>query len=421
MIPAKSPTIERSSQFSSTSNTEASVAHATWRYSADPDTRDLRIDFLRGLAVLFVVVNHIELNSAFYLLSHERIGVVSGAELFVVLSGVVLGLVHRRRAIIGGWMVSATHIWARARMLYLVSLVVMIAAYLLSALPMLDDDVLTTWTDEANGRIYALYGSTPLLADYPVPPPAVLDLLMLNVGPYQFNVMGLYVVLLLFAPFALFLLLAGRWRLLLGISGALFVAGSLLNWRFLPSSFVNQFPLLSWQFLFVIGLIVGFYQTAIRPWFRRPAGRALAVLSWAMFFAFLFFTWNNPAKLSDPWALRLDLIPADTFLHVYDNWFRRDFLGVLRVLNVAVVLAAFYSLLTRFWTPIHRMAGWFFVPLGGATLYVFILHIGLALIVASLPFVGQASLLAGTATHAAVLAALWGMVQTRFLFRWIPR
>jgi fucose 4-O-acetylase-like acetyltransferase len=144
-------------------------------------------------------------------------------------------------------------------------------------------------------------------------------------------------------------------------------------------------------------------------------------LSWIAFVLFLFFTWNNPAKLGDPLQLRLDYIPESAFWQIYGDWFPRDFLGPLRLLNLAVVVIVLYGVLTRFWRPADRLLGWLLIPLGGATLYVFILHLVFALVVASLPFIDQRSLLTGTLTHVAILALLWIMVRTSFLFRWIPR
>lgn len=370
---------------------------------------------------MFVVVDHIDVDSAYHVLTHERIGAVSGAELFVLFSGVVLGMVHRRRAIVEGWHASASRMWARAKLLYLVSLIVVAFAYVLSKLPFLDSQVLTTWTDEATETTYSLYGTTPLLADYPVPPPAVMDILFLNIGPFQFNVMGLYVVLIMLAPLAMWLLITGRWWLLMLGSAGLYVANLFLHWRILPSAYENQFPLLSWQLLFMLGLAVGFGWQRIVQWFDRPSGRIVVLLAWIAFFVFLFFASNNPAKLNDPWALRFDLIPDETFWQLYEDWFRRDFLGALRLVNVAAVVIVFYGVLTRLWTPLNRLLGWFFVPLGGATLYVFILHVVFALVVASLPFLEGASLLANTVTHTVILLLLWIMVQAKFLFRWIPR
>ena len=53
--------------------------------------RDLRIDFLRGVAMACVIVNHSQMSSLLSWFSYERFWVVTGAEVFVVLSGVVLG------------------------------------------------------------------------------------------------------------------------------------------------------------------------------------------------------------------------------------------------------------------------------------------------------------------------------------------
>lgn len=393
----------------------------SWRYPADAGARDLRIDFLRGLAIVFVVVDHIHLRSAFYVLSHERIGAVSGAEIFVLLSGVVLGQVNRRRLATTGWQSSAERLWRRAGLLYLVSLVIVIAAFGLSKLPFLDGNVLTTWTDNATGQSYEMYGTTPLLAQNPVPPSAVLDVLLLNVGPFQFNVMGLYVALLLLAPLALWSLARGRWWMLLVVSTSVYVANLFLHWRFLPSSFENPFPLLTWQLPFMVGLIVGYYREQIQAWFGGSVGKTVSVLAWSAFVVFLVFTWNNPAKLGDPLSLRLDLISDTTFWRLYGDWFPRDFLGPLRLANLAVLVITLYGLLIKFWAPAYRLLGWFLVPLGGATLYVFILHVVFALIVASLPFIDETSVAVGTLTHVAILALLWIMVRTSFLFRWIPR
>jgi hypothetical protein len=384
-------------------------------------SRDLRIDFLRGLAIVFVVVDHIHLESLFYTLSHERIGAFSGAELFVLLSGVVLGMVHRKRILASGWQASAQRMWARAGLLYVVSLIVVIAAYLLSKLPFLDDDVLTTWADVTTGETFSMYGSTEQLAQMPVPPSAVFDVLFLNVGPYQFNVMGLYVGLLILAPFAMWLLTRGHWWVLLPASIVLYGMNFVFEWRIVPSSFENPFPLLTWQLPFMVGLTIGYYQDRIRRWFGGPSGKTVAVLAWAAFVVFLFFTWNSPAKLGDPLSLRLDFIPDSRFWQIYEEWFPRDFLGPLRILNLAVAVIALYGLLSRFWTPAYRLLGWFLIPLGGATLYVFILHVVFALIVSSLPIDEHDSLLVGTLTHIAILALLWVMVKSSFLYRWIPR
>ena len=80
-----------------------------------------------------------------------------------------------------------------------------------------------------------------------------------------------------------------------------------------------------------------------------------------------------------------------------------------------------YALLSAYWRPLERALGWFLVPLGQATLYVFILHVFLILVAANIPALQQGDVWLNSAAYVAVLGLLWVMVRTRFLFRIIPR
>ena len=62
-----------------------------WQYHGDNGTRDLRIDWLRGLAMTCVIIDHSRLSSLLSWFSYERFWTVTAAEVFVVLSGAVLG------------------------------------------------------------------------------------------------------------------------------------------------------------------------------------------------------------------------------------------------------------------------------------------------------------------------------------------
>src|SRR6478672_2227564 len=80
--------------------------------------RDLRIDWLRGLAMTCVIVNHSKLPSLLSWFSYERFWVVTAAEVFVVLSGVVLGMVYGRRLARDGWRAVVRGLGRRALLLY---------------------------------------------------------------------------------------------------------------------------------------------------------------------------------------------------------------------------------------------------------------------------------------------------------------
>lgn len=147
----------------------------------------------------------------------------------------------------------------------------------------------------------------------------------------------------------------------------------------------------------------------------RPVGKvAVLVLGLAQLLMILFSS-NNPF-LSNGDDLRLGVIPDDTFLAVYDRWFGRPDLELGRVLAVGLLLVSSYALLSAFWKPLHVILGWFLVPLGHATLYVFILHVYFALIIADVPGSGRDQVLVDTLAQALTLAALWLMVRARFLF-----
>ncbi|WP_370279097.1 OpgC domain-containing protein [Pseudarthrobacter sp. NamB4] len=81
---------------------------------------------------------------------------------------------------------------------------------------------------------------------------------------------------------------------------------------------------------------------------------------------------------------------------------------------------AAYAFLTAYRKPVQRAVGWLLIPLGRATLHVFIMHVVLIAVVASIPVLQQGDLLINTLGYALVLGLLWAMVRTRFLFRIIP-
>ena len=117
--------------------------------------RDLRFDFIRGLAMAIVVINHLPTPSYYYIFSKERIGVVTGAELFVLLSGLVLGFAHRKYITVYSWHQSAKKLLRRALLLYACVVIVSFTAWVLSQiLPGLQ--ILTTYTD-SSGTLVSLY------------------------------------------------------------------------------------------------------------------------------------------------------------------------------------------------------------------------------------------------------------------------
>jgi hypothetical protein len=398
-------------------------AVSAWGYS-DPSSRDSRVDLLRGLAIVFVVVNHLGMASLFQLLTQEAVGFVSGAELFVLFSGLVVGMVYGPRVKEDlGTVVDLTS--RRAGKLYLTALVVLVGVFLMSLLPVFRTDALTTFVDQGTGgaghdgagRTYDLYAGMETLFQFPVPAQVLPAILLLQFGPWQFNVMGLYVVLLLVSPLILAALNRGKAVWVLAATLALYAVGAVTRFRVLPSQFEDSFPLLVWQVLFVIGLVAGFHRRSIVAWLSARTWVVAACTAAA--FAFAFLSWGNP-YLANGFDVRLAIIPDALYRTMYDLFFGRTYLAPGRLLNVLVLVVAAYAFLTAYWKPVQRALGWFLVPLGRATLYVFIMHVVLIAVIANIPALQQGDVLINTVAYVVVLGLLWLMVRTRFLFRIIP-
>ena len=89
-------------------------------YTGEPG-RDLRIDLLRGLAVLAMVIDHIAGPSKLYLLTGGNRFYTGAAEGFIFLSGLTVGLVYRRVAERDGMPTAMRRLLSRSWTLYVLA------------------------------------------------------------------------------------------------------------------------------------------------------------------------------------------------------------------------------------------------------------------------------------------------------------
>ena len=227
-------------------------------------------------------------------------------------------------------------------------------------------------------------------------------------------------MLLVLAPAVLAALARGWTWQVLAVSATVYALASIFRIRLLPAQFEDAFPLLVWQVLFVVGLVVGYHRARLVSWFAAGGRRPLLALCVAGAAALTVFAWCSPYA-SVPQDVRLGVLPPAEFSALYDALFARTYLGPGRLVNVLLLVVAGYALLTAFWRPIRASVGGFLIPLGQATLYVFIVHVFLALAVANIPGLEGGNVLVNTVAYILILAALWGMVRSRFLFAVVPR
>lgn len=382
-------------------------------------SRDLRIDFMRGVVMLVLVVAHIEVFSLYSLATWERVGFVAGAEGFVILAGFVVGMVYGARARKKG-LQEATHgLVDRALQLYRVNVFVIVSIALLRAFTIADVSEVISFTDRAANITYPLFTDPNAPIQF-----HVADILLLRSGPHQMQILGLYVLLLGASPAALWLLGARRTDVLLLISWLLYV----YNWAFptklTGAQFENAFPVLSWQLIYFHGMAAGFHRERVFAFMQTVRGRLVFAAAVLVAAVFLVMAQSTPNAFI-PWWARAEFIPPEVFEPMHVNWFAKNELRPGRVLNYAAVLIVGYALLTRFWGALARAFGWFFIPLGQASLYVFIVHLYVVLLVSNVvPFgftTDLPSILVNTVVHTVALAMLWLMVRYQVLFGWIPR
>jgi hypothetical protein len=365
--------------------------------------------------MVYLVVVHFEYFSLFSLFAWEKVAVVSSAEGFVLLSGLVVGMVYRRRLEKDGLKQAAKLLWHRALTLYRVNVVMIASIALLGLLPFVDVFEVTHWTRPGTEESYRLFppADTSLL-DY------VWQTLLLKIGPHQYQIIGLYVVLLAFSPVALYLLAKRQTAALMLISWALYGANAILHFRITGARFEFGFPTLTWQLLFIHGLIAGFHREQVLGYLVSHGGRWLFHVSWVVILLFAFITNNNPGSLFWPWG-HWSLIPADTYGVMYRDFFDKTTLGLGRILNNLALFVASYVVLDRYWRIFNAAAGWLLIPLGQNSLYVFTLHIYAILLVSNTVLPSLENFWVNSAIHAGVILMIAVMVKQRILFGVIPR
>jgi hypothetical protein len=167
-------------------------------------------------------------------------------------------------------------------------------------------------------------------------------------------------------------------------------------------------------------LVAGYYRHKLLAFMRGRPGIWVLASAIALAATCMLFALNNP-WVKVPSYTRLSFISSGTFTEVYRLLFQRVDLGIGRAINAIAALIVGYAMLSRWWRPLNRLLGWLFVPLGQASLYVFIVHVYFVLIVDNMSLFHQGNLLINTLGHTTVVLAIWVMVRTRFLFRWVPQ
>jgi hypothetical protein len=321
-----------------------------------------------------VIIDHSKRSSLLSWFSYQRFWVVTAAEVFVVLSGVVLGMVYGPRLARDGLRFVVHRLGRRALTLYFAFVGVTLSVLAL-ALAGVDVSAVASWDESAMSWFIDPRSMTTQ---------NWRDLFLLHHGPWAFEIVGLYVWLVLAAVPCLIALQRIGWRWLLASSWAIYLIYRLVPYQLTASEFELVFPILAWQLLFVHGITIGYHRQDIATVAAR-CPKALPIGVGCACAVFMAFALSNPSVDGPAW-LYWRVISPDHFFTLYDKYFSLTDLGIGRILNLGVALPVGYALLAwrALWGVVGRLQA-LFVTLGQGSLGAFVLHVYGLLLLAHLP------------------------------------
>ncbi|MCZ7860605.1 OpgC domain-containing protein [Agrobacterium salinitolerans] len=209
-----------------------------------PSKRDQRLDFLRGIALVTIFINHVP-GTFFENFTSRNFGFSDAAEAFVLMSGIAAAFAYTKatKLSIGEGVLKSS---ARALKLYWVHL--LITALALASVVLISAAV---GNDEMLGR-----NNMDLV--FRDPWAAVLGIVTFGHQFGYFNILPLYCVLMLAAPSMIAAALRSAKLFLAASASIWFVAGSTkANFPNFPTDGGWFLDPLSWQLVFAIGVVIG--------------------------------------------------------------------------------------------------------------------------------------------------------------------
>lgn len=245
--------------------------------------RDPRLDFFRGLALLFIFINHIP-DNVFTWLTTRSYGFSDAAEIFIFISGYAAALAYPRFFAEGGFRVGLRRVARRAGQVYLCHVATCLAFFGLLY-------TMSVWSPAA------YKGFRTYVAGFLDAPLETLGrLLALQYQGPLLDILPLYVALLAMLPAMLWLARRGI-GLMLALSAALYLLAQTVapGIPAAPGDGVWFFNPLAWQLLFFIGLAAGLRSKSHERVVPRHSALLCAAVLYLLFALAIVMTWRIPA------------------------------------------------------------------------------------------------------------------------------
>ena len=348
--------------------------------------RDLRLDFLRGYFVFVMTINHLEMFPAWtsVLTGANRLW-ISAAVGFIIVSGLVMGMLYRRRIIERGgyWLIS--HVGRRAIQLYLLGAV--------GRLVLATGDYILRYFWQRPSPLPENYGHVFTGA-----------LLHSRYNFLYVDLLPLYALLLPMGLVAVYFLRKENlpWVILASIGLWYAARTDPAAYRLLRINF-NAFI---WQFPFILGVVIGYYRQEIGHWWgQRPLPKLTSALLIITSLTLLII--NYLIAFHGLW-------PDLNWKQINNLIFDKLSVGPGRIIIAFWVFAGTYELVTRFWAVGQRVLGWLFIPLGQNALIAYITQAVLSYLISRLPgfpFPNHNPVIMGF-IHLGVVIIVWQITRT---------
>ena len=265
-----------------------------------PNTRDLRLDLFRGLALWFIYIDHIPSNIVSWL-TVRYYGFSDATEIFVFISGYTAVIAYSRMMEQRGWPMAAAHIARRVWQLYVAHILLFVFFVAQIA-----------WVSIARDTS-ALIEEMELMGLGQNPYQALLETALLKFRPVNLDVLPLYIVVL--ASFVFMLPVVVRWPLATAAASLVLYAVVLnrdLNLPGYPEGKVWFFNPFAWQLVFYLGAAAAVLGPRLAALDRFKVPLVTAALAYLVFSAVIATSWryNSVAALIPSWVGRI-IYPID--------------------------------------------------------------------------------------------------------------
>ncbi|HVO86224.1 MAG TPA: OpgC domain-containing protein [Candidatus Binatia bacterium] len=318
-----------------------------------PSKRIIELDIIRGIFLVVILIDHIELYpSGFDLFTGRGRLLVSAAEGFFFMSGLLVGMVYRRR-INRGMKFIFRKMWRRAIELWLASIVLSLlftAAAIYLHHTGIKDGLLpvTNW------------------------PHIIKETVLMRYGYGWADFLDRFAILMFLAPFAFWLLVKKKWWLLAIIS--------LVTWAFRGNNFT-----FSWQLIFAGGMIIGYHWYQLGARYRKLSAQTkkhvrytvgwVTGISFLLSYASVFILSVLNERMS---SLPLWLQHGTNSWNSANAWVwlysQKWTVGPVRIVLFAFWFSTLFWLVSRYYRRINPRLVGAVELLGRNSLFVYIIH-----------------------------------------------